>query len=40
VGEPGAIDPVNRLTRNPHLQPVDNPISNEAELIDEFLRLA
>jgi hypothetical protein len=34
------IETVNRLTRNPHLQPVDNPISNEAELIDEFLRLA
>jgi hypothetical protein len=34
------IDAVNRLTRNPHLQPVGNPISNEAELIDEFLRLA
>jgi ankyrin repeat protein len=34
------IETVNRLTRNPHLQPVGNPISNEAELIDEFLRLA
>jgi ankyrin repeat protein len=34
------IETVNRLTRNPHLQPVGSPISNEAELIDEFLRLA
>jgi hypothetical protein len=30
----------NRLTRNPHLQPVGNPITNETELADEFLRLA
>jgi hypothetical protein len=34
------IETVNRLTRNPHLQPVGNPISSESELIDEFLRLA
>ncbi|MGH9231526.1 MAG: ankyrin repeat domain-containing protein [Acidimicrobiales bacterium] len=34
------IETVNRLTRNPHLQPVGNPISNQAELVDEFLRLA
>ena len=31
---------VNRLTRNPHRQPVGNPVEGQAELVDEFLRLA
>lgn len=34
------VEVVNRLSRNPHRQPVGNPITNEAELVDEFLRLA
>jgi hypothetical protein len=34
------VETVNRLTRNPHLQPVGSPISSQAELLDEFLRLA
>jgi hypothetical protein len=31
---------VSRYTRNPHRQPVGEPIANDAELVDEFLRLA
>jgi len=31
---------VNRLTRNPHRQPVGEPVDSEAGLVDEFLRLA
>jgi hypothetical protein len=31
---------VNRLTRNPHRQPVGEPLGSEAELADELLRLA
>jgi ankyrin repeat protein len=31
---------VNRLTRNPHRQPVGEPVGSEAELVDELLRLA
>ncbi len=31
---------VNRLTRNPHRQRVGEPVDSEAELVDEFLRLA
>jgi hypothetical protein len=31
---------VNRLTRNPHRQPVGEPVGSEDELVDEFLRLA
>jgi Ankyrin repeats (3 copies) len=34
------VQTINRLTRNPHLQPVGNPIANETERVDEFLRLA
>lgn len=31
---------VNRLTRNPHRQPVGEPVGSESERVDEFLRLA
>jgi ankyrin repeat protein len=34
------VEVINRLSRNPHRQPVGNPITSEAELVDEFLRLA
>ncbi len=34
------VEIVSRYTRNPHRQPVGEPIANDAELIDEFLRLA
>lgn len=34
------VQTVNRLTRNPHLQPVGNPIASETERVVEFLRLA
>jgi Ankyrin repeats (many copies) len=34
------VEVVNRLSRNPHRETVGNPITNETELVDEFLRLA
>lgn len=34
------VELVNRLTRNPHEQQVGDPVTDEAGLVDEFLRLA
>jgi Ankyrin repeats (3 copies) len=34
------IEVVNRLTRNPHRQPIGNFVGDPTELVDEFLRLA
>lgn len=34
------FDVVARFTRSPHLQPVDGELRSEADLVDQFLRLA
>jgi len=36
----GYVETANRLTRNPHQQPIGGPIATDEERIDEFLRLA